>query len=138
MEVRLESTGGPGRQAEVWVGPALLAVMDDYTRPGERTAPGLLPDARFIYMTEEAFSWDDAIAANRSERQLLEPAGSWRYAGYGRVVQIMPVVIDFGLMCMEDANWTNDEKLVGKFVRVPIDRLSLTRHESDRWPEDLR
>jgi len=39
---------------------------------------------------------------------------------------------------MEDANWTNDEKLVGKFVRVPIDRLSLTHQESNRWPEDLR
>ena len=72
MEVRLESTGGPGRQAEVWVGPALLVVMD------------------------------------------------------------------FGLMCMEDANWTNDEKLVGRFVCVSIDRLSLTHHESDRWPEYLR
>ena len=49
-----------------------------------------------------------------------------------------PVVIDFGLIQMEDANWTNDEGLVGKFVCVPIDRLSLTRHEDDRWPEELR
>ncbi len=138
MEVRLESTDGPGRQAEVWVGGSLLVVMDEYTRPGEPTAPGPLPDAKFVYMTEEAFSWDEAIAGNRSERRLLEPVRSWRYAGFGRVVQIMPVVIDFGLMCMEDANWTNDEKLVGRFVCVPIDRLSLTHHESDRWPEDLR
>jgi hypothetical protein len=49
----------------------------------------------------------------------------------------MPVMIDFGLACMEDGKWTNDEKLAGKFVRVPIDRLSLTHRESDRWPEDL-
>lgn len=138
MEVRLESTDGPGRQAEVWIDGSLLVVMDEYTRPGERAAPGPLPDAKFVYMTEEAFSWAEAIAGNRSERRLLEPVRSWRYAGFGRVVQIMPVVIDFGLMCMEDANWTNDEKLVGRFVCVPIDRLSLTRQESDGWPEDLR
>jgi len=138
MEVRLESTDGPGRQAEVWVDGTLLVVMDEYSRPGEQAAPGLLTYAKFVYMTEQAFSWADAAAANRSERRLLEPLGSWRYAGYGRVVQIMPVVIDFGLLCMEDANWTNDEKLVGKFVRVPIDRLSLTHQESNRWPEDLR
>jgi len=28
---------------------------------------------------------------------------------------------------MEDANWTNDETLIGRYVRVPIDRLTLVR-----------
>ncbi len=138
MEVRLESTDGPGRQAEVWVGGSLLVVMDEYTRAGEVMGPGSLPDATFAYMSEESFTWDEAMAGNRAERLLLEPVRGWRYAGCGRVVQIMPVVIDFGLIQMEDANWTNDEGLVGKFVCVPIDRLSLTRYEDDRWPEELR
>lgn len=138
MEIRLESTEGPGRCAEVWVGGTLLAVMDEYTRPAEPTTPGVLDDAQFIYMSEEPFTWDEAVAGNRASRRLLEPVRSWRYAGYGQVIQIMPVVIDFGLMRMEDANWTNDEKLVGRFVRVPIDRLTLRRREDDRWPADLR
>lgn len=138
MEVRLESTDGPGRQAEVWVGGTLLVVMDEYSRRGDVPEPGSLPDAGFVYMSEEPFTWDQAAAANRAERRLIDPVGGWRYAGYGRVVQIMPVAIDFGLLQMEDANWTNDEGLVGKFVCVPIDRLSLTRSEDDRWPEELR
>ena len=37
----------------------------------------------------------------------------------------MPVVIHFGLLRMEDPNWSTDEHLVGKFVRVPIDRLEI-------------
>ena len=138
MEVRLESTDGPGRQAEVWVGGSLLVVMDEYSRVDEVPSPGTLPDAAFAYMSEESFTWAEAIAGNRAERLLLSPVRGWRYAGCGRVVQIMPVVIDFGLIQMEDANWTNDEGLVGKFVCVPIDRLSLTREEEDRWPEELR
>jgi hypothetical protein len=88
-------------------------------------------------MTEEAFDWESAAAGNRSQRMLLEPVRGWRYAGFGQVLQVMPVVIDFGLLRMEDANWTNDEKLVGRFVRVSIDRLSLRRREVNRWPADL-
>jgi len=138
VEVRLESTDGPGGQAEVWVDGTLLAVMDEYSSDGDIAQPGLLPDAGFVYMTEESFTWGQAVAANRAERQLLEPVRGWRYVGFGRVAQIMPVAIDFGLLQMEDANWTSDEGLVGKFVRVPIDRLSLMRREEDRWPEELR
>ena len=138
VEVRLESTDGPGRVAEVWVGGTLLTVMDDYTQPADRPEPGVLADAMFAYMTEEAFTWDEAVAGNRAQRQLLDPVRQWRYVGYGQIVQVMPVVIDFGLMKMEDSNWTNDEKLVGKFVRVPIDRLSLTREDPERWPAELR
>ena len=131
MEVRLESTDGPARAAEVWVDGTLLVVMDEYTRPGEQLPPGLLADVKFTYMTEEGFSWDQAIGGNRAERRLIEQVRGWRYVGYGRVVQIMPVVIDFGLLTMEDANWTNDEDLIGRFVRVPIDRLSITRRMED-------
>ncbi len=138
MEVRLESTDGPARAAEVWVDGTLLVVMDEYTRPGEQLPPGLLTDVKFTYMTEEGFSWDQAVGGNRAERRLIERVRGWRYVGYGRVVQIMPVVIDFGLLTMEDANWTTDEALVGKFVRVAIDRLSIARRMEDDWPDGAR
>jgi len=131
MEVRLESTDGPARAAEVWVDGTLLVVMDEYSRPGERLSPGLLTDVEFAYMTEEGFSWDQAVGGNRAKRRLIEHVRGWRYVGFGRVVQIMPVVIDFGLLTMEDANWTTDEGLIGQFVRVPIDRLSMKRRVED-------
>ncbi|MGB2823359.1 MAG: hypothetical protein WBF17_20420 [Phycisphaerae bacterium] len=131
MEVRLESTDGPGRTAEVWVDGTLFVVMDEYSRAGDVPSPGLLSDVKFTYMTEEGLSWDQAIRGNRTGRRLIEQVRGWRYVGYGRVVQIMPVAIDFGLLTMEDANWTNDEDLIGRFVRVPIDRLSITRRIED-------
>jgi hypothetical protein len=62
----------------------------------------------------------------------------WAYVGLGRVVAIMPVLIDFGVLTMEDANWTNDESLVGRYVRVPIDRLEIVWASETDWPEDAR
>ncbi len=133
MEARLESTKGLARQAEVWVGGTLFVVMDEYGRPGEDLEPGVLEHVKFVYLTDEGFTWADAMGGNRAERRLVEHVQGWRYVGYGRVIQIMPVVIDFGLLQMEDANWTNDEGLVGRYVRIPIDRLSIVRdHE---WEE---
>ena len=131
MEIRLESTRGLSREAEVWVDGTLLVAMDEYSAPDKRTPPGLLHDAKFMYMAEEGVDWPAAIRANPSRRKRIEPVRGWRYVGYGRVVDIMPVVIDFGLLCMEDANWTNEEQLVGQFVRVEIDRLSLVRAAPD-------
>jgi hypothetical protein len=138
MEVRLESTAGLARQAEVWVDGTLLTVMDEYSLPGVNTPPGLLGDARFVYMTEEAFAWEAAALGNRSARQLLDPVRTWRYVGYGQIVQVMPVMIDFGLLTMEDPNWSTDERLVGRFVRVAVDRLSLIRFVAPDWPANAR
>jgi hypothetical protein len=129
VEVRLETTEGFAGQAEVWVDGTLLVVMDQYSRPYAPATPGVLDDATFTYLTDEGFTWSAAAAGNKAKRLILDPVKGWRYVGYGRVVQIMPVVIDFGLLAMEDANWTNDEKLIGRFVRVSIDRLTLTRAE---------
>jgi hypothetical protein len=138
MEIRLESTAGLARQAEVWVDGTLLTVMDEYSRAGEKTPPGLLGDAKFVYMTEEAFAWDGAARGNRAARKLIDPVRAWRYVGYGQIVQVMPVLIDFGLLTMEDPNWSTDEHLVGRFVRVAIDRLSLTRAAPPDWPANAR
>jgi len=135
MEVRLETTDGFAHPAEVWVDGSLLIVMDEYSRPGETLTPGILEDVEFAYLSDEGLSWDEAVGANRAKRKRIEHVRGWQYVGYGRVVQIMPVMIDFGLVVMEDANWTNDEGLVGQFVCVPIDRLTIRRRGQDDWLE---
>jgi len=38
---------------------------------------------------------------------------------------------------MEDANWTTDERLVGQWVQVPIDRLDLSPAGESGWPGGL-
>lgn len=125
MDVRMEHTEGLGGKAEVWVDGALLDVCDGISPPRQRTPPGPLEDVAFRYTTDEMISWEQAVAENPSHRVMLEPVQGWAYAGFGRVVQVMPVVIHFGLLRMEDPNWSTDETLVGKFVRVPIDRLEI-------------
>ncbi|MCD4823987.1 MAG: hypothetical protein K8S55_05230 [Phycisphaerae bacterium] len=137
-EVRMEHTEGLGRSAEVWVDGALLNVCDGVSTAGQRCQPGLLEKVRFRYTTTEAVPWDQAVLENPSHKVILEPERGWSYIGFGRVEQVMPVVIHFGLLKMEDPNWATDEGLVGKFVRVAIDRLEVVPVEPDDFPENAR
>lgn len=131
----MEQTDGRARLAEVWVNGTLLSVMDDYSAPQRKCPPGVIDEPRFVYTSDTRVDWAQAIGENPSKRKVLEPLGQWAYEGYGQVVSIMPVVIDFGLLRMEDPNWTNDEHLVGRYVKVPIDRLALTRATEPDWPD---
>ena len=130
-EVRIEHTEGLGKQAEVWVDGALFTVCDGISTTDERCKPGLVEDVRFRYTTDECVSWDRAIADNPSHRVALEHLKKWSYAGFGRIEQVLPVVIHFGTLRMEDPNWSTDEHLIGKFVRVGIDRLEIVHDDGD-------
>jgi len=137
MEIRMEHTEGLGRLAEVWVDGTLLNVCDGLSRPGRPAGPGPLDDARFQYVSQQGFSLAQAVIADRSRKKYLDPVRQWTYVGYGQVVSIMPVVVDFGLLRMEDANWTTDESLVGQYVAVPIDRLEIAPSNEPDWPDEI-
>lgn len=130
----MEHTEGYGRTAEVWVDGALLTVCDGISPPQGRTPPGPLENVTFRYTTDENVSWEQAVRTNPSKRVCLEPVKRWAYVGFGRVEQVMPVRIHFGLLRMEDPNWSTDDTLVGRFVRVPIDRLEVVPAASDDFP----
>jgi len=133
----MEHTHGLGLEAEVWVGGDLLTVCDAISAPDSPCPPGMLTDVTFAYASLAGFSWDQAVRANPGKRMRLEPLRRWAYTGYGRVVSIAPaVIVDFGLLQMEDANWTTDRSLVGQFVRIPIDRLEIVPAHRPDWPED--
>jgi hypothetical protein len=138
MKVRMEHTRGLGREAEVWVKGSLLTVCDGISAPNRRTPPGPLENVRLRYTNDEAYSWADAIRRNPQKRITLEPVRSWAYRGFGRVEQVMPVVIHFGLLRLEDPNWETAEDLVGKYVCVPIDKLELVPAKPTDYPEDAR
>ncbi len=137
-EVRMEHTNGLGKEAKVWVSGNLLTVCDGVSPDEGRCPPGEMESVKFSYMNVAGFSWDDAIRGNPSRRNQLEPTGRWSYVGYGKVLSVMPVLVDFGLLQMEDANWTTDEQLVGKYVRIPIDRLEISNAVVPDWPENAR
>lgn len=138
MEVRMERTDGLGRRAEVWVGGNLLEVCDGVSKPDKPCLPGVIEPVRFSYVTEMGHTWEQATRGNPSHRRKLEPIRGWTYSGFGRIVQVMPVLVDFGLLTMEDPNWSNDESLVGKFVKIAIDRLEISWAYSSDWPEGAR
>ncbi len=134
----MEHTDGLGKTAEVWMDGALLTVCDGLSQPGQRCPPGPLEDVEFKYSNDEGFSWDDALRGNPSDRVTIEPVKGWGYMGYGQVQQVMPVVINFGGLRMEDSTWSTDENLVGQFVRVPINRLEIVRKSKPDWPENMK
>ncbi len=133
----MEHTDGLGRKAEVWFGGTLMTVCDGVSSAAARCAPGELGSVKFSYPAFCGFSWPEAVRNNRSEKVVIEPVSKWCYVGYGRVVQVMPVVVDFGMVQMEDPNWSDDESLVGRFVRIPIDRLDLVPDDAPDWPDGV-
>lgn len=134
----MEHTEGVAKRAEVWLAGRLLTVCDGVSSAGRRCEPGELKNVGFHYVNEGGVNWDEAAAGNPSWRQSLEHVRDWSYEGFGRVVSIMPVVIDFGLLRMEDANWTTDESLIGRYVRIPIGRLEICPATEPDWPEEMR
>lgn len=139
MDIRMEHTQGLGREAQVWVGGDLLTVCDSISSPDAPCLAGPLEDVAFSYVSIEGFSWDRALRGNRGRRAMLDPLRGWAYAGYGRILSVAPaVIVDFGLLQMEDANWTTDESLTGRFVRIPIDRLEITPAHRPDWPANMR
>jgi len=137
MEVRMESTRGLGREAEVWVGGHLLTVCDGVSDPAHKCLPGLLENVAFSYVAVEPVRWDEAAKANRGEKKSLNHLRGWSYQGYGQVISVMPVVIDFGFLKMTDPGWTTDEDLVGCYVKLMIDRLELSPAYQSDWPKGI-
>lgn len=137
MEVRMEHTEGLGRQADVWVNGTLLTVCDGISSSQRRTPPGLLKAVKLSYPSMEGFSWQDAVDENPSQKMYLDHERGWSYVGYGKVTSIMPVVIDFGVLKMEDPNWATEDDLIGKYVRVAIGRLEIAPASEQDWPEHI-
>jgi len=133
----MEHTEGFASKAEVLVNGESLIVCDGVSAPRRRCAPGILEGVKFGYPSLEGFDWNQAVRGNPGEKRRLDHVRGWSYVGFGRVVSIMPVRIDFGMLEMEDPNWSDDEKLIGKYVRVSIDRLELNAVSDDQWPEEL-
>jgi len=138
MEVRMETTAGLGKAAEVWLNGNLLTVCDNLSTAEHRCPPGLLERVEFTYVCNEARDWPQAVADNPAHRRILHSVKGWTYEGFGRVVSLMPTVIDFGLLKMEDPDWTSDESLLGAYVRIPIDRLELRNAREPDWPTNAR
>jgi len=113
-------------------------VCDNISAAGRKYPPGVMNDVRLTYVSNEAFTWGEAMVGNVAAKKLLTQTKGWSYVGLGRVVSLMPTLIDFGQVQMEDANWTTDNSLIGKYVRVVIDRLEISPAATIDWPKNAR
>ena len=72
--------------------------------------------------------WRDVFNKNlNSKKELIKTGKSWSYDGYGEIVSINPIMVDYGDFSLEHGNWTHDEKVVGQFVYIKISRLDILK-----------
>lgn len=68
----------------------------------------------------------DVVFSNNPNKELkINHIKNWEYECYGRILQINPVIVDFGEFILETGNWTNDNRAIGEHIYWKIDRLEL-------------
>ena len=126
MTVEVIETDGLGMEARVRVDGVELVVMDDFTfLPSDAID---LEHPEFGYLEDDSrdSTWEAMFSGNPQREKRLKRLQGWEYDGFGQVVSIKPVVVDFGVLELEIGDFTNDERCVGQWIKVPIARLDLT------------
>ena len=121
---KLLSSEGPYLEAVVEVHGQRLCVMDALdVGAGVAPQPGEVFDLAFGVLDDDDETWEQMFAANPEGRQCLVPLGGWRYRAYGRVVGVQPVVVDCGVLQVEDVVNSQDPALLGATLAFTIARL---------------
>ena len=100
--------------------------MDDYTAFPPESVDWSSPEFSVLLLTEQ--SWESMFNGNPERRKELIPTGHWSYNGYGEIISVRPVVVDFGDFEFEIGDFTSDQRCVGEFIHVIIDRLDMSFH----------
>ncbi|MCC7680326.1 hypothetical protein [Janthinobacterium sp. FW305-128] len=115
------ATEGEYLEAVIEVGGQRLHVMDEFG--GGQLAAGTQVQLELWPMASEIDDWDSIFRANSGREKRLVRLDGWRYLALGVVTQVDPVVCDCGLLQVEDAFHTRDERCVGAYVGVTLARL---------------
>jgi hypothetical protein len=121
---RFLSTNGPYLEAKIEVAGQRLVVMDELTLD-VRSAPHPGDEIEIDLSAEidPEESWEAIFAGNPQKLIGLERLDGWRYAAYGQIVSITPVVVDCGVIKVSDVVHTNDDRVVGEYVGFTVTRL---------------
>jgi len=125
VNVVLLRTEGYGRAAEIDVGGLRLTVVDGISSAEAPAPAGLVENSKFDVVFVVPGSWRRAVDANPDGERKLEPQWGWRYLGFGRVVSLDPVRLDFGVLELELALPPDEDRQVGDSVCLAIDRIRL-------------
>lgn len=115
------ATEGEYLEAVIEVDGQRLHVMDEFG--GAQMAAGTQFQAELWPLASESDDWDAIFGANPGAEKGLRRLDGWRYLALGVVVSVDPVVCDCGLLRVEDAFRTRDERCVGAYVGVTLARL---------------
>ncbi|MCD4784350.1 MAG: hypothetical protein K8T10_11065 [Candidatus Eremiobacteraeota bacterium] len=74
---------------------------------------------------EAGFDWEETFSRNNQKKKCLINIGNWSYDGYGQIISINPVVVNFGCFPLELGDWTNDKRVIGEYIFWKIDRLDI-------------
>ena len=121
---RFHSTEGPYLQAIIEIDGVCLTVMDEFSVDA-RNIPSIGTEFEFEFNTvlDENESWESTFSGNPDSKFGLENLAGWRYRAYGRIISINPVVVDCGLLAVEDVIQTNDPRVIGESVAFTIEVL---------------
>lgn len=119
-------TEGYGLEADITLDGVPLTVMDAFSPPLAPLPPGPIEHARFSANEFSAQTWEEIFSGNPHGERSLKRIRGWSYWGYGLIIAVNPMVVDFGILQLEAGPRTHDERCVGASVRVLIDRLDLT------------
>jgi hypothetical protein len=125
LKAMLIKTDGPWLEAEIAIGTERFVVMDEFSIDA-RSSPSLGSEFRVELsagLINEEETWEFIFASNPEEKKCLEHLDGWRYHAYGEIISINPVVVDCGIIRVEDVVHTGDSRVVGAFVSFTIERL---------------
>ena len=66
--------------------------------------------------------WDSIFQGNPDNRIGIEHINNWSCKAYGRIIGVNPVVVDCGILHVENVVKTHDERCIGEFIGFRIDR----------------
>ncbi|MBK1790622.1 hypothetical protein [Persicirhabdus sediminis] len=120
----LLSTDGYALQAQFKLNGKEYGAMDDFSGFDPAHVDQQSPEFDILCLTDQ--SWEDMFSGNPDKKKELVKTGDWSYDGYGQITSVSPVVADFGDFTFEIGDITSDERCVGEFIHIVIDRLDLT------------
>jgi hypothetical protein len=124
MQAKLISTEGAYLPAILEIEGERYCVMDEFTvDPRSMPKVGETFDFEFSNMLDEDESWEFIFQSNPDKKICIEKIEGWKYSAYGKIVEINPVRVDWGVFIEENVIHTHDEKVIGEFVGFTMTRL---------------
>ncbi len=123
MKAKLLETEGYALRAVIEIDGRRLHVMDDMSTPEEPAEPGSEFDVELLPMCLGNQTWEEMFDGNPEKKMDIEQLNEWEYMAFGKVVQVNPVVVDCGMLQVENEIHSHDERCIGEYVAIKIDRL---------------